>query len=205
MSAAQRAFDDFLRIDKDLLETAAEASPKITAAGTPKELAAWTRRLPVSVKDQMLTRVAQGEGNRVPMELLRRFHDENSAPTDNPDPRTVAGLLDAADRRRSARTKRLAAEHAAHVAHVERDRAKAYQRRLDEVARDPDIVWAQVRDLIETKRPAAYDSASALLTELRDLAEREGAQRAFNEKIAKLRHEYVQRPALLERLNQAGI
>ena len=205
LSAAQRAFADFLRIDKDLLETAAETSPQLASAGTSDELAAWIKRLPVAAKNRMLVRVAQGDGNRVRMELSRRFHDENGLPAENPEPRTVADLLDAADRRRSTRTNRLAAERAARAAQLERDRAIAYQRRLDDLAHDPEAAWARVQDLIETRKPAAYDSASALLVELRDLADREGTQQTFRARIATLQRDYARRPALLERLSRVDI
>ncbi|WP_410641178.1 hypothetical protein [Amycolatopsis sp. lyj-346] len=103
LTAAQRAFADFLRLDDDLLAIAAEASPPLEeAVGDPDDLASWMTRLSAAEKDRFLVRVALGEGTRVRMELLHRYRDDTAPALSRPARRTVADLLDAAARRRAS-------------------------------------------------------------------------------------------------------
>lgn len=98
LTAAQRALADFLRLDGDLLATAAQASPPLE---DPADLAAWASHLPAAEKDRLLARVLLGEGARVRTELLGRYRGDTSPAMPSPARRTVADLLDAAARRRA--------------------------------------------------------------------------------------------------------
>lgn len=101
LTAAQRALADFLRLDDDLLATAAQASPPLEEiADDPADLTAWVTRLPVAEKNRLLARVAQGEAARVRMELLRSFRGDTASTIPVPPRRTVADLLDAAAQHR---------------------------------------------------------------------------------------------------------
>lgn len=92
---------DFLRLDDDLLATAAQASPPLEEiADDPADLTAWVTRLPVAEKNRLLARVAQGEAARVRMELLRSFRGDTASTIPVPPRRTVADLLDAAAQHR---------------------------------------------------------------------------------------------------------
>jgi hypothetical protein len=101
LTAAQRALAGFLRLDADLLRVAAEASPPRPAdvqdAGA---LAAGIAGLPVSEKDRLLLMVAQDQGARVKMELLRGLGGNSANGFGSRDRRTVGALLDAAAMRR---------------------------------------------------------------------------------------------------------
>jgi hypothetical protein len=97
LTAAQLSLADFLRLDDELLAIAAQTSPPLEEiAEDTADLTAWVTRLPVADKDQLLTRVAQGEAARVRMELLRNFHGDTAPTIPVPTRRTVADLLDAA-------------------------------------------------------------------------------------------------------------
>jgi hypothetical protein len=98
LTAGQRALADFLRLDGDLLATAAQASPPLE---DPADLAAWASHLPAAEKDRLLARVLLGEGARVRTELLGRYRGDTSPAMPSPARRTVADLLDAAARRRA--------------------------------------------------------------------------------------------------------
>ncbi|MEU9891248.1 hypothetical protein [Sphaerisporangium sp. NPDC051011] len=98
---SQQALAAFLRLDPDLLATAATASaPERTA--DPGKLAEWIRALPASEKDALLLRVTGGEAGSARLELLRRFHNAAEPPADTLTRRTVAELLDAAAEARSS-------------------------------------------------------------------------------------------------------
>jgi hypothetical protein len=104
LTAAQRALADFLRLDDDLLATAAESSsPLEDTADDPDDLAAWVVHLPATEKDELLVRVALGEAARVRTELLHRYCGDTAPANPHPARRSVADLLDATARRRADR------------------------------------------------------------------------------------------------------
>jgi len=104
LTAPQRALADFLRLDADLLTIAAQASPPLAEAkDNHGKLARWIKDLPLSEKDTLLHRVAQGHGAQVQMELRRRFRGEPDTTSDSHPRRTVGELLDAAAKARHER------------------------------------------------------------------------------------------------------
>jgi hypothetical protein len=104
LTAAQRALADFLRLDSDLLATAARTSaPLAEITEDPDELADWVTRLPDAEKNQLLQRVVQGEAAQVQMELRHRHGDTTPVPVR----RRVADLLDDTAHRRADRKARM--------------------------------------------------------------------------------------------------
>ncbi|HKS46413.1 MAG TPA: hypothetical protein VJT49_15130 [Amycolatopsis sp.] len=206
LTAAQRALADFLRLDDDLLTTAAQVSPPLEeTADNPDDLATWVTRLPVADKNRLLARVVLGEAARVRMELLHRFRGDTAPAIPVPARRTVADLLDAAARRRTNRERRLALQRVEDEARREQARALARDRRLDRLAEEGDAAWSRVDALIATRKPADYAAAVTLLTDLQSLAEREDRDDAFTSRITALRQTHARKPSLIERLNRAGI
>ncbi|HEX5119450.1 MAG TPA: hypothetical protein VFW65_30030 [Pseudonocardiaceae bacterium] len=206
LTAAQRALADFLRLDDDLLTTAAQTSPPIQqVADDAGELATWVTRLPVTEKNRLLTRVVLGEATRVRMELLRRFHDDNAPITTVPLRRTVADLLDDAAHRRTDRQRRQAARQAEDDVRREQACVLARERRLDRLARDEYTAWARVEAMIATRKPTEYDAAITLLTDLQALAERDDHYDTFTARTLELRRTHARKPSLLQRLDRASI
>lgn len=119
--------------------------------------------------------------------------------------RTVAGLLDTAAARRLQREQRAAAVAAARQALREQQRAAARQRRLDELAQDPETAWADTERLISTKLPAQYDAAVTLLRDLQELAQREDQAQAFARRFTVLRDAHLRKPSLIARFDRAGL
>jgi hypothetical protein len=206
LTAAQRELADFLRLDDDLLAVAAEASPPLdTATDDPDRLATWVATLSTAEKDRLLLRVVQDHPAVVRLEMLRRFRGDTAPNIAGPPSRTVADLLDGAARRRAERENREAAQRAAEEARREHARALARQRRLDELARDEEAAWARVDTMISTRKPAEYDAAVALLTDLRDLADHNARQHEFTQRCAALRQSHARKPNLLDRMNRAHL
>ena len=80
LSAPLRSLADFLRIDEEFLDVAAEASAPLDATTpTAEELARWVAGLPAAEKDAYLARFVAEEGD-VPLriELARRYREETS-------------------------------------------------------------------------------------------------------------------------------
>jgi hypothetical protein len=206
LTAAQRALADFLRLDDELLAIAAQTSlPLEQVCDDPDALRAWVNRLPVDEKNRLLGRVVQGEAARVRMEMLRHFRGDSATTIPFPTRRTVADLLDDAARRRADRQRRLAAQRAEDKARQKQARASAHAQRLDKLATEEDISWSRVDALIGTRKPAEYDAAVTLLTDLRALAEREDRYEKFTMHTIALRQTHARKSSLIQRLDRAGI
>lgn len=149
--------------------------------------------------------VARDQAARVRMELLRGLGPVPGEHRDNRPRRTVTELLDAAAELRMERHRRAEAEAAARQALRERQRQAARQQRLDELAKDPEAAWAEAGVLIGTKVPARYDEAVTLVTDLRDLAGRDGQAGVFERRFAALREEHLRKPSLIARFDRAGL
>ncbi|WP_020392591.1 hypothetical protein [Kribbella catacumbae] len=206
LTAAQRALADFLRLDDELLAVAAQTSPPLEqVTDDPDTLATWVDRLPVGEKNRLLGRVLKGEASRVRMEMLRRFGGDNAPTIPCPTRRTVADLLDDAARRRADRKRHLAAQRAENEVRREQARAQARAQRLDKLATEEDASWSRVDALIDTRKPAEYDAAVALLTDLQSLAEREDRYDRFTMRTTAIRQAHARKSSLIERLDRAGI
>jgi hypothetical protein len=97
LTAPQRALADFLRLDSDLLNVAAEASPGLPeVTDDAPALATHIAKLPVSDKDRLLLLVAQDQAARARMELLRGIPAGPDDQRHSRPRRTVAELLDTA-------------------------------------------------------------------------------------------------------------
>ncbi len=200
-----RSLAAFLHLDNDLLTVAAQASPALNAGSlTEAELAARIADLPGTDKDALLLRVVQGDVH-VGVELRRRLTPAPDGPATGHGCRTVNQLRADADRYRAER-ERLDAERRASE-HAARDRAAAAARtrHLDALARDGESAWQRVDSLIRATKPKEYDQAVTLLIDLRDLGQRAGHQADFERRVQRIRDTYPNRPALLQRLDRAGL
>src|SRR5205823_10695021 len=114
LTGPQRALADFLRLDDDLLAVAAQTSPAATPTDhDDAQLAAWVKNLPLAEKNRVL--VSMIVDNRAAMtrtELLRRYRDQHTPTLTAPARRTIADLLDTADRYRADRERQQADQRA---------------------------------------------------------------------------------------------
>jgi hypothetical protein len=207
LTASQRALADFLRVDADLLDVAAETSPAPPEVRQdPRALAVHIAGIPASEKDRLLRLLAADQATRARTELLRGSRGQPSDESNSRPRRTVTELLDTAWEHRQRREQKAAAQRAAEQALQEQRRAEARHKRLDELARDPDAAWAEAERLINTKTPAQYDAAVTLLEDLHELAQRpEGQAQDFGRRYAALREAHSRKPSLISRLDRAGL
>ena len=210
LSASLESLVDFLRIDPDLLERAAQASRPLEQA-SPKtgEIRKWIGKLPAGEKDNLLTRFITGEEVALAMELMRRFIDEGDkrsrGEAEEIKRRTVGELLhtaeDLTEKRRKLAAKKAAEEKARRAREAEIARGK----HLDKIAEKEPELWNQIEDLIATRQPKSYDRAVELLVDLRDLAARKGKKEDFGSRLDALRVLQARKPAFIEKLRKGGL
>jgi hypothetical protein len=214
LSGPQRRLVEFLRIDADLLAVAARASGGSAPAGPSSEaLSAWVRALPEAEKTSWLLRLVEEEGRNLRAELTRAYHEAHRSDKQSlrrgavprEGRRTVEELVGAwqtfaeEERRREAerqeRERRRQAE----------EKARARAAYLDSISGREEALWHDVESMISTKQPKQYDEAVERLTDLRDLAEREGTVAAFTERLRQLRERHQKKPSLMQGLKKARL
>lgn len=210
LSASLESLAEFLRIDSDLLDVAAQPSHRLEQT-SPKmgEIRRWVGKLPTGEKDDLITRFITGEEPALAMELMRRFieRDDKRSGGDAEEVkrRTVGELLQAAEertaKRRELAAKKAAEEKARRAQEAEIARAK----HLDRIGeREPEL-WNQAENLIATKLPKNYDRAVELLVDLRDLAARKGKKEDFGSRLDALRASHLRKPSFIARVQKASL
>jgi hypothetical protein len=211
LSAPLQEFAEFLRIEEDLIEVAAESSVALEAAGpSQEELAAWIAAMPEAKKDALLLEAAAHDNPHFRIELLRSFKQDR-LPSDRnseqagPPRRTVSELRSAAESRATEWERREAERQAAEKAKRERERAAARAQYLETLAGREKQAWEQVGELIQTKQPKNYDQAVSLLVDLRELAVQGGREGEFNSALEQLRTLHYSKASFLRRLAKANL
>ena len=206
LTAPQSALADFLRVDPDLLAVAARAStaaPSFTPSG--QRLTSWIAGLPADEKDALLLRFLQGGDPHLRAEVLRRLAEDGSPDRPTLGGRTAAVLLQgrtalSMERERAAEQRR--AEERAHREHM---LEVAREKRLESLAMEGERPWRRINEMIASRKPAEYDAAAELLTDLSELARRGGRAQEFRTRLAELRRAHERKPSLMERLDRAGL
>ncbi|MET9384544.1 hypothetical protein ABZY09_26595 [Streptomyces sp. NPDC002928] len=206
LTGPQRALADFLRVPQDLLAVAAsDSAPATESAAAPDRLAAFIAGLPAPEKDTLLLQAALGTAPQLGPGLLARFRQSLRTSEGGPGVRrSAAQLLDAAHRHRTVRAQRERAARGAAEQARARAVAEARDARLDHLARDQTTAWRTVDDLIAQRKPAAYDQAVALLSDLRALHARQGSAADFDRRSGELRTAHRGKPSLMRRFDALG-
>ncbi len=203
-------FANFLCIDGDLLDVAAEASEVLGEAQLSREeVHAWVTGLPSGEKDDILTGLIVEEDLARATELLQRFLKQRSGAHDGSGTqaarRTVGELLEAAETRAEERRQAEARKRDEEAECRKRQAEIARAEFLDQIAGQQLKLWARIEGLIATKQPKRYDEAVKLLIDLRDLAQREGKDDKFRMRIETIHAVHARKPSFLERLGKAGL
>jgi hypothetical protein len=205
LTAAQKAFADFLRIDADLIAAASTQSSKARDASRAA-VEGWLASLPEGQKTQWLTRMALDTETHAREELIRVFRQSpRGRPVGGVTHQRVGDLLVAAGNRKEERRRDNAERAAREKTQRERLEALARTRYLRNLAKREPAAWRQVDDLIATRRPAEYDQAVKLLADLRELGALEKRVAAVDAQIRRLREQHAKKESLLARLRRAGL
>jgi hypothetical protein len=206
-SAPLSSLVDFLDIDIDLVESAAEGSADLEIASPHQDqLAQWIAGLPESEKDTLLLQVAAGDAS-AGAGLLRRFRSSLPAKPASPQraPRTAGQLRTAAAIRSQEKAHR--EEERRRVEQEREAQRKAAERtkHLDALEKREEAAWTGLDNLIGTKRPNDYDRAVVLLVDLRDVALRGGRGESFQSNVRGIIKRHANKSSFLGRLKEAKL
>lgn len=196
LNAALKSFINFFEIDDIGIASAAQAS----ADKQSEPEIDWERTVAkLSPKEQsdFLVRLAKGEHN-LNQNLLKRLRELSSNKASSSAPqkgsRTVGELLrEAEEFAERAEKKRQ---------HKERQEKIARVNAL--VEQEPEL-WNKVSQLINLRKPKAYDEAVSILEQLREAAAHLEQVDRFNAKIAQLQRDHSTLTGLKSRLKRAGL
>ena len=197
---------DFLRIDTDLLQVAASASPAMQKDALSRQaIRKWITRQSSAQKDKYLERFIAAEDPALVAEIQRVIGNRHDMFAPSRSRRTAGELLEAAQRAADDRRRADAERARIEKSRREHEAAVARSKHLAEIAKKEPAVWAEIANLIATKQPASYDRAVRLLVDLRDAARGQGAASRFVNRLEILRQEHARKPSFISRLQRAGL
>ena len=209
MSGPLGALIEFLEIDEDLVEVAAQASKPLVAGPSRRELSAWIRCLPEEDKNALLITASMNQGERWRNDLVRRFRRTNLQQTSDAlavsEWRKVGDLLVAAQTRARERARLLNEQRTAEAAKRRAEDLANRARYLDQLGRRQPEIWKQVAAHVQTRQPKDYDRAVSLLTDLHDLAVCRGQTAGFQTALEKIRQVHAAKESFLRRLAKANL
>ncbi len=209
LSGPLDALIEFLEIDEDLVEVAAQASEPLTAGPSRKELSAWIRGLPEKDKDELLITAAVEQRERWRNDLVLRFRRKSLQQTSDgsaeSQQRKAGDLLAAAHARAKERARLLNEQRIAEAAKRRVKDEANRARYLGQIGRRQPEIWDQVAAHIQTRQPKDYDRAVSLLTDLHDHAVRGGQTAGFHTALEKIRQVHAAKESFLRRLAKANL
>ncbi|MCC5899842.1 MAG: hypothetical protein JJU32_18225 [Phormidium sp. BM_Day4_Bin.17] len=187
-----KAFVELVELDPDLVTAAAEASPSQQPAPAP-DLEELLPRLTEAERQEFLLKLVRREPH-VDRQLINRLKELAGEHSASP--------LDS-DQERRHFSQLVAIAEDVEVKRKQKEREAAKKKRikeLEDLAPRADQTWDRVLYLIGRKQGYAYDEATQLLGDLRDLAEYQGQLPVFCQRFEKLKSDYSNRSALMRRL-----
>lgn len=207
LSAALHQLADFLCLDFDLLDVAAQTSAPLRHEELVHDrVQSWVANLASGEKNALLTRLMLEDSYTAVSELRQRYRKEHATGDgqSQADSRTAGELLKLAEARAKERQRMEAEERAREKERKEREAALAREKHLDSIAGREPALWKKIESLIATTQPNSYDTAINLLIDLRDLDQR-SKQGIFPPRLQLLKQAHTNKPAFLKRLQKNGL
>ena len=190
LSPPLKTFIDLVELNSDLVAAAAQQSSRQQASSAPP-LESLLAELPAPEKEEFLLKLVRRKPH-VDLQLINRLQElagtSRSAPPAKPGQRRFSELEAIAKTLEQKRTQK------------EKQAARKKRiRELEALAPKEPQTWQRVVDLIAYKQAHTYDEATALLTDLRDLAKHQNRLPSFHQRLESLKSKYSNRPALIRR------
>ncbi len=208
LSTAQSSLVEFLGIEPDFLSAAALAnSPPPDQSQSERRMLEWLAGIPREKAGNYLLMLLQGKSRHAERMIRRDFsaflknHARAEQGTARPQLRSVAELLEQAEREQAKRIEREEKERKRQAEELRRKR-ETY---LTELARDFGRHWTQAHLLAERGIASAHQAACGLLIDLSEAYLLKQRQGEFSLEMARFREVHAKRKALLRRLDEAGI
>jgi len=209
LNASLESFADFMRIDKDLIQVAAENSiAEQKSVQNDQKLKIWIDGLPNNEKDTIIFRLINDNDPHIGNELLQRFRKTLSTQdTKNNEKasRTVLKLLQKAEAYTKEKDRQIAEQKAKEKARKEKDAAIAREKYLNGLAGRENEIWKKVDALILTKKPKDYDEAIRLLIDLKDFAKKNNTTSLFKSKLMAIRENHSRKSSFMNRIDSANL
>ena len=202
LTGALSAFAEFFRLDPDLVEAAAEAQAGIADGDLSADaIGAAVAAMPEGEKTALLRRVADGDPH-VGAEI-RRLARQAASAADSAKPaarRTVSDLRRRAAAIREGREAAEAERREAERLQQEREAEEARRARIVALRQRGEAVWDEIESEIDRRHASGYDRAAALLSDLKALAEEDGAAASFTDRVNDLRSRQSRKWGFIKRL-----
>jgi len=209
LNASLESFADFMRLDKDLIQVAAENSiAEQKSVQNGQKLKIWIGGLPNSEKDTILFRLINDNDPHIGNELLQRFRKTLSIKDTKKNEkasRTVMKLLQKAEAYTKEKDRQIAEQKAKEKARKGKEAAIAREKYLNGLAGREKEIWKKVDALILTKKPKDYDEAVRLLINLKDLAKKNNTTYLFKSKLMAIRENHSRKSSFINRINSASL
>ncbi len=209
LNASLESFADFMRLDKDLIQVAAENSiAEQKSVQNDQKLKIWIGGLPNSEKDTIIFRLINDNDPHIGNELLQRFRKTLSIKdTKNNEKasRTVMKMLQKAEAYTKKKDRQIAEQKAKEKVRKEKEAAIAREKHLNGLAGREKEIWKKVDTLILTKKPKDYDEAVRLLIDLKDLAKKTNTTSLFKSKLMAIRENHSRKSSFINRIDSASL
>ncbi|MBU1340998.1 MAG: hypothetical protein KKE44_09365 [Proteobacteria bacterium] len=209
LNASLESFADFMRLDKDLIQVAAENSiAEQKSVQNDQKLKNWIGELSNSEKDAIIFRLINDNDPHIGNELLQRFRKTLSIKgTKNNEKasRTVMKLLQKAEAYTIEKDRLIAGHKAKEKARKEKEAAIAREKYLNGLAGRENEIWKKVDALILTKKPKEYDEAVRLLIDLKDLAKKNNTTSLFKSKLMAIRENHSRKSSFINRIDSDSL
>ncbi|MEK7785536.1 MAG: hypothetical protein AAB658_08985, partial [Chloroflexota bacterium] len=194
LNASLQTLAEFFEIDPHLISAAAGSSK--TAGSSPgPDLESAVAKLTRAESDAHLLQIARGDPGAV-LSLKKHLTQLSGRKSSSRSPSTRAAgeLFELAGKIEMEATRKAGEE-------AERRRIQ----RLEKLAQEEETAWVNVENLLGQKRGSAYEEATKLLVELRDMAEYKQRKNKFAERFESICGKYGKSAALMERFRRAGL
>ena len=208
LNASLDRLADFLRISRDLIAAAAEASPGERASGvSQEEFGKWVLSLPNQEKDMLLLRLVEGGDPHLMAELRERAKRELRGGVEPAKGlrRTAGQIRERAEILAEEQRKIEAEKQARDQARRRQEEIEKRQKHLKALSNKEEILWVKVEELIATKQMKRYDEAVSLLQDLRDLADLRGRNSDFSSHLNAVLTQHLRKGTLMDKVRKAKL
>ena len=209
LNASLESFADFMRLDKDLIQVAAENSiAEQKSVQNDQKLKNWIGGLSNSEKDTIIFRLINDNDPHIGNELLQRFRKTLSikgTKNNEKTSRTVMKLLQKAEAYTREKDRLIAEQKAKEKARKEKEAAIERKKYLNGLAGRENEIWKKVDALILTKKPKDYGEAVRLLIDLKDLAKKNNTTSLFKSKLMAIRENHSRKSSFINRIDSASL